>query len=295
MVDVWNGGTPTYAKPPNVAATYRDAKWQKYLTNLWLNVKPAAPPVLRPLSLPELERAAPRRGGASEHHARLHARNNSTPGRTASHPAEGRAMATEMLGSASEPTERRDRARAAVQRESIAVVRGAWPGCSLPRPFSDCARPVPDGRPDLAAAAHSGFLHRQRAPSARRDSAEDEPGLAVECPPDQRGMVGTAPALSDRDRLRGRDDGGISHAALHGVLLAPLLLDAGPRPVRPVLRRPDAPGLPLLGDLPAAERPLVARCGAQPRSASSSTSANSHGLLRRSSCRCASSTGSPRS
>lgn len=35
LVDVWNGGAPTYAKPADVAATYRDAKWQKYLTNLW--------------------------------------------------------------------------------------------------------------------------------------------------------------------------------------------------------------------------------------------------------------------
>lgn len=33
-VDVWNGGTPSEAKPADVAKTYRDSKWRKYLINL---------------------------------------------------------------------------------------------------------------------------------------------------------------------------------------------------------------------------------------------------------------------
>ena len=36
-VDLWRGqGEPTEAKPANVAATYRDTPWRKYLTNIWL-------------------------------------------------------------------------------------------------------------------------------------------------------------------------------------------------------------------------------------------------------------------
>ena len=36
-VDLWQGnGVPTEAKPKDVAATYRDARWRKYLTNIWL-------------------------------------------------------------------------------------------------------------------------------------------------------------------------------------------------------------------------------------------------------------------
>ncbi len=33
-VDVWNGGKPSEAKPADVAKTYRDSKWRKYLINL---------------------------------------------------------------------------------------------------------------------------------------------------------------------------------------------------------------------------------------------------------------------
>jgi predicted DCC family thiol-disulfide oxidoreductase YuxK len=36
-VDLWRGnGVPTEGKPRDVAATYRDARWRKYLTNIWL-------------------------------------------------------------------------------------------------------------------------------------------------------------------------------------------------------------------------------------------------------------------
>jgi hypothetical protein len=36
-VDLWGGGgRPDYAKPSNVAATYRDTRWRKYLLNIWL-------------------------------------------------------------------------------------------------------------------------------------------------------------------------------------------------------------------------------------------------------------------
>ncbi len=36
-VDLWRGhGVPTEAKPRDVATTYRDARWRKYLTNIWL-------------------------------------------------------------------------------------------------------------------------------------------------------------------------------------------------------------------------------------------------------------------
>jgi predicted DCC family thiol-disulfide oxidoreductase YuxK len=34
-VDVWNGGASTDAKPADVASTYRDSQWRKYLINLW--------------------------------------------------------------------------------------------------------------------------------------------------------------------------------------------------------------------------------------------------------------------
>ena len=37
VIDPWNGGTPTFAKPADVASTYRDAKWRKYLSNIWLD------------------------------------------------------------------------------------------------------------------------------------------------------------------------------------------------------------------------------------------------------------------
>ncbi len=34
-IDLWNGGPSTDARPADVAATYRDSQWRKYLINLW--------------------------------------------------------------------------------------------------------------------------------------------------------------------------------------------------------------------------------------------------------------------
>lgn len=35
QVDVWSGGAVRYDKPPDVAATYPNTRWRKYLVNLW--------------------------------------------------------------------------------------------------------------------------------------------------------------------------------------------------------------------------------------------------------------------
>jgi len=42
-VDAYNGGTVSFDRPPDIAATYRTARWRKYLTNLrsWSALQPA--------------------------------------------------------------------------------------------------------------------------------------------------------------------------------------------------------------------------------------------------------------